>query len=86
MEDGMAERTADYSRDMVLGMAAIANALLDQDDVDAAVIAAQRAAEIAPAVESNRASDGLRAFAARLPSNNPMAAELHDYLRAESKN
>ncbi|GIH73492.1 hypothetical protein Mth01_57450 [Sphaerimonospora thailandensis] len=79
LEEGMAERSADYARDTALGLAAIAEAQLDQRDLDGAIDTARRAAETASGLDSTRVIDRLQAFGRRLPARAP-AEEFRSYL------
>ncbi|MGI5292684.1 helix-turn-helix domain-containing protein [Nonomuraea polychroma] len=80
LEEGMAERSADYARDTALGLAAIAEAQLDQHDVDGAIETARRAAETASGLDSSRVLDRLKAFGCHLPTRAPAAEEFRSYL------
>ncbi|WP_370026352.1 hypothetical protein [Planotetraspora sp. GP83] len=80
LEEGMADRTSDYNRDIVLGLAAIADAQLDQRDLDGAIDTASRAVELVAEVDSSRVADQLRAFARRLPAKKPAAEEFRGHL------
>ncbi|WP_406313972.1 hypothetical protein OHA77_37800 [Streptosporangium sp. NBC_01639] len=75
LEEGMAERSSDYTRDTVLGLTAIADAQLDQRDLDGAVSITRRAVELVTAVDSSQVGDQLRAFGQRLPAGEPATAE-----------
>lgn len=80
LEEGMAGRGIDYTRDTVLGLTAIADAQFDQDDLDGAVYTARRAVELVTGVDSSRVADQLHAFAQRLPAGEPLAEEFRTYL------
>ncbi|MFC4895228.1 helix-turn-helix domain-containing protein [Streptosporangium amethystogenes subsp. fukuiense] len=82
LEQGIADRGGDYTRDAVLGLAAVAAAELDQGDLGSALDTARRAADLLPGVESSRAADQLRAFAGRLPDGEPTAKEFRTYLES----
>ncbi|MFF3441792.1 hypothetical protein [Streptosporangium sp. NPDC002721] len=75
LEDGMAERGIDYTRDTVLGLTAIADAQLGQHDVDGALETARRAVDLVTDVESSRVVDQLNAFAQRLPAEEAQVQE-----------
>ncbi|MEV6982960.1 hypothetical protein AB0M95_17085 [Sphaerisporangium sp. NPDC051017] len=80
LEQGMTERSEDYARDSVLGLAAIADAQLDQHDLHGALETAYRAVELVTDVDSGRVTDQLHAFARRLPSKEPAAEDFRAYL------
>ncbi|MFI6883905.1 helix-turn-helix domain-containing protein [Streptosporangium canum] len=80
LEEGMAERSTDYARDTALGLAAIADAQLDQHDLDGAIATARRAAEAVGGLDSTRVLDRLQAFSRRLPPHERIAEEFRRYL------
>ncbi|WP_433380039.1 helix-turn-helix domain-containing protein [Streptosporangium sp. CA-115845] len=84
LEEGMAGRGIDYTRDTVLGLTAIADAQLDQDDLDGALDTARRAVELVTDVDSSRVADQLNAFAQRLPAGEVQAEEFRACLDALS--